>query len=111
MTILSCIRNSLCASRYRNFLIACTALINQTVQPLYFPLLDHPRPPGVRNLQYWIEDAWANGTMQYSSCFSSFIFVIVGFDRDGAEDLSHKLVGTKKWIGTAGAPVCRVSAF
>ncbi|KAF8527041.1 peptidase family C78-domain-containing protein [Gautieria morchelliformis] len=71
---------------YRNFLMACTALINQTTQPLYFPLLDDPLPPGVRNLQYWIEDAWADG-----------------FDRDGAKDLQHKLVGTKKWIGTAGA--------
>jgi len=29
---------------------------------------------------------------------------ILGFDRDGAKDLKNKLVGTKKWIGTAGEP-------
>lgn len=82
--------------------MACTALINQTIQPLYFPLLDDPIPPGVRNLQYWIEDAWADGTMSCLSYFPLFTLVILGFDREGAEDLRHKLVGTKKWIGTAG---------
>ncbi|KAH8117230.1 peptidase family C78-domain-containing protein [Phellopilus nigrolimitatus] len=69
---------------YRNFLMACTALIDQQVQPLYFPALDQPTPPGVANLQHWIEDAWD-----------------AGFDEEGAADLKHKLVGTKKWIGTA----------
>ena len=82
--------------------MACTALINQTTQPLYFPLLDDPIPPGVRNLQYWIEDAWADGTMSCLSYFPLFTLVILGFDGEGAEDLRHKLVGTKKWIGTAG---------
>ncbi|GJJ11985.1 hypothetical protein Clacol_006223 [Clathrus columnatus] len=71
---------------YRNFLMACASLMTQNFQSLYFPLLDdQERPPGVRNLQYWIEDAWANG-----------------FDREGADDLKHELVGTNKWIGTAG---------
>ncbi|KIJ29290.1 hypothetical protein M422DRAFT_235323 [Sphaerobolus stellatus SS14] len=70
---------------YRNFLMACTALMNQQFQPMYFPLLDDSKkPPGVRNLQYWIEDAWADG-----------------FDREGASQLKHKLIGTKKWIGAA----------
>ncbi|RDB21250.1 Zinc finger with UFM1-specific peptidase domain protein [Hypsizygus marmoreus] len=67
---------------YRNFLMACTALMNQTIQPNYMPLLSIPMP-GVRRLQTWIEDAWK-----------------AGFDAVGARDLK-KLVGTQKWIGTA----------
>ncbi|KAF8522105.1 DUF1671-domain-containing protein [Hysterangium stoloniferum] len=69
---------------YRNFLMACTALMNQQFQPMYFPLLDDEvRPPGVRNLQHWIEGAWADG-----------------FDREGAEQLKHKIVKSRRWIGT-----------
>jgi hypothetical protein len=51
--------------RYRNFSMVCAALMDQTSQPLYFPLLDAPIGPGVRNLQTWIESAWQAGT--YSS--------------------------------------------
>ncbi|THH10282.1 hypothetical protein EW145_g1427 [Phellinidium pouzarii] len=69
---------------YRNFLMACTALIDQQVQPMYFSVLDQPIPPGVRNLQRWIEDAWK-----------------AGFDEEGASDLNSKLINTRKWIGTA----------
>lgn len=47
---------------YRNFLMACAALMVQTKQPMYFPLLDHPYPPGVRHLQQLIEEAWSAGT-------------------------------------------------
>jgi hypothetical protein len=47
--------------RYRNFLMACAALMDQSFQPLYFPLLDAPIGPGVRNLQTWIEIAWQAG--------------------------------------------------
>ncbi|KAF8228955.1 hypothetical protein L208DRAFT_1484946 [Tricholoma matsutake] len=68
---------------YRNFLIACAALMDQSFQPLYFPLLDAPLGPGVRNLQTWIELAWQ-----------------AGFDREGAQELKN-LVGTTKWIGTS----------
>ncbi|KAF8163131.1 peptidase family C78-domain-containing protein [Crassisporium funariophilum] len=68
---------------YRNFLMACGALMNQTQQPLYFPLLDSPIPPSIRNLQSWIEAAWKEG-----------------FDREGSKELK-KLVNTKKWIGTS----------
>lgn len=50
------------SSSYRNFLMACAALMDQQAQPMYFPLLDTPTPPGVRHLQHWIEDAWAKGT-------------------------------------------------
>ena len=35
--------------------------MNQKQQPLYFPLLDSPIPPSVRNLQVWIEAAWKEG--------------------------------------------------
>jgi hypothetical protein len=31
-----------------------------------------------------------------------YIKVYVGFDEEGAQQLKHKLVGTSKWIGTAG---------
>jgi hypothetical protein len=47
--------------RYRNYEMACAALMDQTEQPLYFPLLDSPIPPGVRNLQRWVEAAWNDG--------------------------------------------------
>ncbi|KAI0781089.1 peptidase family C78-domain-containing protein [Trametes elegans] len=68
---------------YRNYLMVCAALMDQEQQPLYFPLLDSPTPPGVRNLQVLLEEAWRNG-----------------FDDEGAQQLHHKLVDTCKWIGT-----------
>ncbi|KZS99169.1 DUF1671-domain-containing protein [Sistotremastrum niveocremeum HHB9708] len=69
---------------YRNFLMACIPLLDQSDQPGYAPLLLQTRPPGVRNLQHWIEDAWKDG-----------------FDAEGASQLKNRLTGTKKWIGTA----------
>ncbi|KAH9946243.1 uncharacterized protein BXZ73DRAFT_95745 [Epithele typhae] len=51
---------------------------------MYFPLLDSEITPGVRNLQVLLEKAWKEG-----------------YDADGAEQLSHKLLDTTKWIGTA----------
>ncbi|KAH7889927.1 peptidase family C78-domain-containing protein [Phlebopus sp. FC_14] len=68
---------------YRNFLMACAALMDQQCQTLYFPLLDDPIPPGVRNLQEWIENAWDQG-----------------YDEIGSGQLGHQLVGTKTMIGT-----------
>ncbi|KAG1819526.1 peptidase family C78-domain-containing protein [Suillus subaureus] len=68
---------------YRNFLMACAALMDQQIQSIYFALLDDPFPPSVRNLQRWIEAAWKEG-----------------YDREGAKDLRN-LVDTNKWIGTA----------
>lgn len=68
---------------YRNFLMLCAALMDQQQQPLYYPLLDAPLSPSIRNLQALIETAWKEG-----------------FDEEGAKDLK-KLVGTRKWIGTA----------
>ncbi|EKM55631.1 uncharacterized protein PHACADRAFT_173790 [Phanerochaete carnosa HHB-10118-sp] len=68
---------------YRNFLMSCAALMGQQLQPMYFPLLDAPISPGVRNLQQWIEDAWSRG-----------------FDEEGRDQLKQKLTSTRKWIGT-----------
>ncbi|KAJ7261389.1 peptidase family C78-domain-containing protein [Mycena haematopus] len=76
---------------YRNFLMVCTALMDQQSQPMYFPLLDHPIPPSVRNLQQWLEDAWNDG-----------------FDPEGALQL-RPLVGSKKWIGTSDVQVAFTS--
>ncbi|KAH7107726.1 peptidase family C78-domain-containing protein [Auriculariales sp. MPI-PUGE-AT-0066] len=67
---------------YRNFLMACTALMAQQQQPEYAKLLSEPYQPGVRNLQRWIQQAWADG-----------------FDEEGKRELKH-LVGTRRWIGT-----------
>ncbi|KAG8930864.1 hypothetical protein FRC02_003557 [Tulasnella sp. 418] len=70
---------------YRNFLMACTALITQTQQPLYFAMLDGDpeKPIGLRNIQRWIEDAWQDG-----------------YDAEGAQELDRCLYQTNKWIGT-----------
>lgn len=47
---------------YRNFLMACAILMVQEKQPAYAALLQRPLvPPSVRNLQRWIEEAWAAG--------------------------------------------------
>ncbi|KAJ7074213.1 DUF1671-domain-containing protein [Mycena amicta] len=72
---------------YRNYLMACTALMDQQIQPLYFPLLDDPIPPSVSNLQRIIEEAWK-----------------AGFDPEGARQLQN-LVDTKKRIGVADIQV------
>ncbi|EPQ58062.1 DUF1671-domain-containing protein [Gloeophyllum trabeum ATCC 11539] len=69
---------------YRNFLMACTALMSQEERTEYWGLLEEPTPPGVRNLQRWIEEAWK-----------------LGYDKEGATQLKRQLVGTQKWIGTA----------
>ncbi|OJA19675.1 hypothetical protein AZE42_06955 [Rhizopogon vesiculosus] len=70
---------------YRNFLMACAALMSQQIQSIYFALLDDPFPPSVRNLQRWLEAAWKEG-----------------YDLEGAKDLKNRLVGTSVWIGTGG---------
>jgi hypothetical protein len=58
---------------YRCFEMACTALMDQQLQLMYFPLLDSPTSPCVRNLQLWIEEAWKEGT--------SAIFVFTGYSK------------------------------
>ncbi|KAI9452319.1 DUF1671-domain-containing protein [Russula earlei] len=69
---------------YRNFMMLCTALVDQRTKPGYSSLLRNPTPPTVNNLKLWIEEAWKDG-----------------FDPEGAQGLKGKLVGHKKWIGTA----------
>lgn len=44
--------------------MVCIALMEQTVQPEYVKLLKKPIPPGVVNLQRWIEDAWNLGVFR-----------------------------------------------
>ncbi|EJD53275.1 DUF1671-domain-containing protein, partial [Auricularia subglabra TFB-10046 SS5] len=68
---------------YRNFLMACAALMAQDQRPEYAHLLQSPLPPGVRNLQKWIQQAWQDG-----------------YDEEGAEQLKNRLIGTRRWIGT-----------
>ena len=41
--------------------MACIALMEQTTQPGYGELLTKPIPPGIDNLQRWIEEAWDLG--------------------------------------------------
>ena len=41
--------------------MGCIALMEQTAQSGYVELLGKPIPPGVDNLQRWIEDAWDLG--------------------------------------------------
>ncbi|KAG8700470.1 hypothetical protein FRC08_004687 [Ceratobasidium sp. 394] len=74
--------------------MASSALAAQKVRPEYRALLmgDACGPPGVRNLQVWIEDAWRRG-----------------YDAHGAAQLKHHLVGTRKWIGTAELYVAFIS--
>jgi len=82
--------------------MACAALMDQQIQPLYFCHLDHPLAPGVRNLQQWIEDAWKQGLPVSILWLLYPLIWLVGYDAIGAKELDNKLVGTKKFIGTAG---------
>lgn len=82
--------------------MACTSLMDQPFQPMYFPLLDEPVPPSVRNLQSTIEDAWKAG--QFSTLMSNMSVLslyFIGYDREGYAQLKG-LVGTRKWVGTSG---------
>ncbi|KAI9446654.1 peptidase family C78-domain-containing protein [Lactarius indigo] len=69
---------------YRNFMMLCAALMDQPTQAAYSSLLNAQTPPSVNSLKVLIEEAWRHG-----------------FDPEGAEGLKGKLVGHKKWIGTA----------
>ncbi|KAI0029727.1 peptidase family C78-domain-containing protein, partial [Vararia minispora EC-137] len=69
---------------YRNYMMACAVLMDQRFQDTYAALFERHEPPGVRNLQSLIEQAWK-----------------AGFDEEGAEQLRRRLCDTTKWIGTA----------
>lgn len=86
--------------RYRNFLMVCAVLMVQPFEPLYFPLIDEPIPPSIRNLQQWIEIAWDIGRHLFRSLSMLPSELCSGFDPEGKTQLK-KLVGTRKWIGTA----------
>ncbi|KAG6854952.1 hypothetical protein C0991_009775 [Blastosporella zonata] len=79
--------------------MACAALMDQTAQPKYASLLGEPSSPGVRDIQQWIEDAWKAGKL-LSGNSGRRLKCLPGFDPQGAQQLK-KLVGTKKWLGTA----------
>ena len=53
--------------------MACSALMEQTAQPGYVKLLTEPIPPGVDNLQRWIEDAWDLGVSRELQIIMSLI--------------------------------------
>ncbi|KAH9030674.1 DUF1671-domain-containing protein, partial [Lactarius pseudohatsudake] len=69
---------------HRNFMMLCAALMDQPTQAAYSSLLSAHTPPSVNSLKVLIEEAWGHG-----------------FDPEGAEGFKGKLVGRKKWIGTA----------
>jgi hypothetical protein len=57
-----CLLTELLKYRYRNYMMACTALYEQQVMPQYFALLaQDDGGPGIRNLQELIEQAWSEG--------------------------------------------------
>jgi hypothetical protein len=90
--------------------MVCTALMEQHHQPMYFALLDHPIPPGVTNLQRWIEAAWKNGFSFLALRLLCAHAGWIGFDREGADQLDRRLVNSTKWIGTAGMLVLKTSS-
>jgi len=51
--------------------MACITLMEQTTQPGYVKLLTKPIPPGVDNLQRWIEDAWDLGVSREGQVVAS----------------------------------------
>ncbi|KAK4686464.1 zinc finger-containing ubiquitin peptidase 1, partial [Tremellales sp. Uapishka_1] len=70
---------------YRNALMAISSLLMH--KPTYRPVFSKEKngaEPGVRRIQGWMEEAWAEG-----------------YDADGREHFKGKILGTRKWIGTA----------
>jgi hypothetical protein len=96
-------RSLSCHDSYRNFLMACTALMEQSACPAYLPLLEGPPAPGVRHLQGWIEDAWSQGPCHARCTLLLLLNRVTGYDKEGSDQLKHQLVGTRKWIGTGGS--------
>jgi hypothetical protein len=89
-------------TRYRNYLMMCSALLSQQTRPEYHSLImNNSRRPGVRNLQRLIKEAWDAGTYSDTGMFSLTHKRNLGFDQEGQQQLKD-LVGTSKWIGTAG---------
>jgi hypothetical protein len=59
--------------------MASGALMNQKQQPLYFPLLDSPISPSIRNLQVLIEAAWTEGKFRFITFLNAILYN--GFDK------------------------------
>lgn len=83
-------------------MMLCTGLMEQQHQPPYLSLLNASPSPSVRNLQLWIQSAWDDGKTLYSSPLTK-LDIKSGFDDIGRNELQDKIIGTSKWIGTAGA--------
>lgn len=76
--------------------MALSALLQR--DPSYrsvFSIASNGSPPGVRRVQGWIEEAWAQGGYVSNLLMS-------GFDDQGRVQLQGNLVGTRKWIGVSG---------
>jgi len=82
-------------------MMLCTGLMEQQHQPLYLSLLNASPSPSVHNLQLWIQSAWDDGKPLSSSPLTKFD-IKSGFDDIGCNELQDKIIGTCKWIGTAG---------
>ncbi|WVQ84295.1 hypothetical protein IAT38_006447 [Cryptococcus sp. DSM 104549] len=67
---------------YRNALMALTALLSVPAYQLLFSRQANGADPGVRRIQGWIEEAWAQG-----------------YDAEGKKQLGGKVLGRRKWIG------------
>jgi hypothetical protein len=80
----------------------CSALLSQQTQREYHSLIiNNSRRPGVRNLQRLIKEAWDAGTCSDPDMLPLTDERYLGFDQEGQQQLKD-LVGTSKWIGTAG---------
>ncbi|KAJ9097242.1 hypothetical protein QFC21_004911 [Naganishia friedmannii] len=64
--------------------------------------------PRIRTIQTWMKEAWDAG-MRFKNLdgpskfkYSPVHLMIIGYDPQGLKDFKGSIVGTKKWIGTAG---------
>lgn len=80
----------------------CSALMTQDDQPAYENLLEQKYTPGVRNLQRILEAAWKEGMLQIIRGEQHLSNGNSGFDQDGAKHYRDGILGSHKWIGTAG---------
>ena len=70
--------------------MTCAALMEQTAQPGYTKLLKKPIPPGVDNLQRWIENAWDLGAFRECDIVASLIFDAEGYDDHVLKGMSFR---------------------
>ncbi|ODO10183.1 hypothetical protein I350_02412 [Cryptococcus amylolentus CBS 6273] len=67
---------------YRNCLMALTSLLSVPEYAAVFDSAKNGADPGVRRMQGWIEEAWAEG-----------------YDLEGQQQLGGRVLGRRKWIG------------